>query len=107
MTIDQIATIRRLRQSTIEDHIIEIALSDHLFPIDDFIDQSVATEILHSAKQLGQRKLKPIKEQFRTCILFSNSPRVGEVRRKDMNKYRSIGKVFWLFFIQAWPEGDY
>ena len=42
--------------STIEDHIIEIALSDHAFSIDDFISHhTVATEILQSAKQLGQR----------------------------------------------------
>ena len=70
MTIDQIAAIRSLRQSTIEDHIIEIALSDQFFVIDDFIEPSVATEILQFAKRLGQKKLKPIKEQFQHVSYF-------------------------------------
>lgn len=69
-TIEQIAAMRQLRRSTIEDHIIEIALTDDLFSIDHFIDHEAAIDIFTTAQQLGQKKLKPIKERFEDVSYF-------------------------------------
>ncbi|MBS4176477.1 helix-turn-helix domain-containing protein [Lederbergia citrea] len=69
-SILQIAAMRGLKESTVEDHIIEIALSDRDFSIDSFIDQKTAAEISDIAKRLGQRKLKPIKEQVQDISYF-------------------------------------
>lgn len=62
-TIEQIAASRKLKKSTIEDHIIEIALVDKLFPIEAFVEKHTEAEIIRAVKKLGGRKLKPIKEQ--------------------------------------------
>lgn len=70
MTIDQVAKVRRLRRSTIEDHVIEIALMDQQFSIDHLIDSQKREEIIEAVKLLGKKKLKPIMENIEHVSYF-------------------------------------
>lgn len=69
-TVEKVAFLRNLKQSTIEDHIIEIAMNDPSFSIEPFIDLQLAKEIVAVARQLKVKKLKPIKEQIHTANYF-------------------------------------
>src|SRR5690606_34171005 len=70
LTITQIAELRNLKKGTVEDHIIEIALLDPNFSIKPFVDSRQAVAILETAKQLGHKKLKPIKEKVKDSSYF-------------------------------------
>ncbi|MBS4194532.1 helix-turn-helix domain-containing protein [Lederbergia citri] len=70
LTITQIAELRKLKQGTVEDHIIEIALLDPEFSIKPFVENRQAAAILETAKQLGHKKLKPIKEKVKDSSYF-------------------------------------
>lgn len=61
-TIQEIAAIRHLKVSTIEDHIVENVLSNHHFPIEQFITTQQFTLIKNKINELNTRKLKIIKE---------------------------------------------
>ncbi|SFE33265.1 helix-turn-helix domain-containing protein [Alteribacillus iranensis] len=63
-TLQDIASVRQLKNSTIEDHVVEIASEDTDFPIHHYVPQEVQTEILRVAKQTGTYRLKIIKEQM-------------------------------------------
>nr|WP_249315349.1 helix-turn-helix domain-containing protein [Bacillus sp. FJAT-49711] len=68
--ISQIAEMRNIKEGTVEDHIIEIALLDPHFSIDPFIERSQAKAILEVAEGLSQKKLKPIKEKMQDSSYF-------------------------------------
>ncbi|CQR46721.1 hypothetical protein BN1058_00994 [Paraliobacillus sp. PM-2] len=77
-TIDQIAQIRNLKRSTIEDHIIEIAYVDPQFDITKFIDNLTYRTILTAIEEQKTTKLKEIKEAldnqydyFKIRLVFS------------------------------------
>lgn len=61
-TIEEIAKLRSLKKSTIEDHIVEIALMIPSFSIDKYVDIEKQKEIIHVVETLNTRKLKRIKE---------------------------------------------
>lgn len=61
LTLEEIAKKRNLKINTINDHIVEIALQDEHFPIDQFVSQKKQQEIYHAVKQLKSLKLKDIK----------------------------------------------
>ncbi|WP_088069254.1 helix-turn-helix domain-containing protein [Gottfriedia luciferensis] len=61
-SIQDIAHIRKLKISTIEDHIVECVISDKRFPIDQFITNEQYTMIKNKILELNTRKLKIIKE---------------------------------------------
>ncbi|KRG09655.1 helix-turn-helix domain-containing protein [Lederbergia galactosidilytica] len=69
-TVRKVAFLRNLKQSTIEDHIIEIAMNDPSFSIEPFIGPQLAKEIVAAAQQLKVKKLKPIKEQIPAATYF-------------------------------------
>ncbi|MFD2617673.1 helix-turn-helix domain-containing protein [Terrilactibacillus laevilacticus] len=62
LTLDQIASIRRLTQNTIEDHVIEIAFQDPSFPIDSFIDENSYQHIQRIIGSLTTKRLSVIKD---------------------------------------------
>ncbi|MDZ5712040.1 helix-turn-helix domain-containing protein [Jeotgalibacillus haloalkalitolerans] len=66
--IDQIATIRHLKRSTIEDHILEIALLDKHFSIDSYVTETLINKIkeLHGKSN----RLKYIKDQLPEADYF-------------------------------------
>ncbi|GER66055.1 hypothetical protein BpJC7_06130 [Weizmannia acidilactici] len=63
-SIAEIAGLRGLRQSTIEDHLIEIALNDPDFPLNRYVAKEDENKILNAAVELNTKKLKPIKEKI-------------------------------------------
>ncbi|MFD6208213.1 helix-turn-helix domain-containing protein [Peribacillus sp. NPDC060253] len=58
----EIAEIRRLKVNTIEDHLVEIVLSDNSFPIADYVSSEDESKIAAAIKELGTKKLKAIKQ---------------------------------------------
>jgi uncharacterized protein YpbB len=64
MTIKQIAETRRLKQATIEDHIVELALNDPHFSIRPFIDEQKERAVLKAGETSAARQLKPLKDQL-------------------------------------------
>ncbi|MED1601460.1 helix-turn-helix domain-containing protein [Alkalihalophilus marmarensis] len=62
-TLDQIATKRKLKRSTIEDHIIEIALQQPDFSIKPYVTEEIKQKINAFMKEKGSSvKLRDIKE---------------------------------------------
>ncbi|WP_409251215.1 helix-turn-helix domain-containing protein [Bacillus sp. SCS-153A] len=68
--IKRIAQIRRLKESTIEDHVVEIALNDSRFSIEGFIPEEEIKQVIQKAKEVNKRKLKPIKEALPQLSYF-------------------------------------
>lgn len=60
--LGEISEIRRLKVNTIEDHLVEIVLSDKSFPISDYVTIEDEREIDVAIKELGTKKLKAIKQ---------------------------------------------
>ncbi|AGT32565.1 Rrf2 family transcriptional regulator [Geobacillus genomosp. 3] len=61
-TVEEIAKFRRLKRSTVEDHIVEIAANVPGFSIAPFVADGKAVSIQAAARALGTRKLKDIRE---------------------------------------------
>ncbi|SDZ68804.1 Uncharacterized protein YpbB [Evansella caseinilytica] len=60
--IEEISRIRKLRISTIEDHLIELAIYDPHFSYADFITEKEIAEVLSVAASLETKRLRLIKE---------------------------------------------
>ncbi|HLR66351.1 helix-turn-helix domain-containing protein [Virgibacillus alimentarius] len=69
-SIEQIAKRRRLKENTICDHIVEIALNDNHFPIEYYVEKNTFEEILNAIKQTNSLKLKHIKEKVNDDISY-------------------------------------
>lgn len=61
-TIDEIAEIRNLKRSTIEDHLVEIALIDKTFDITNIVSIEKQKMIMLAAEQSKTKQLKHIRE---------------------------------------------
>jgi uncharacterized protein YpbB len=70
MDIKRISELRRLKESTIEDHVVEIALNDKVFSIERFVPEADIEHILHIARKVNMRKLKPIKDALPQLSYF-------------------------------------
>ncbi|MBS8264731.1 RQC domain-containing protein [Mesobacillus boroniphilus] len=68
--LEEISAARNLKQSTIEDHVVEIALSIKEFNIDGYILQNKKERILQAAQRNSAKKLKQIKEQVTDASYF-------------------------------------
>jgi uncharacterized protein YpbB len=62
VSLEEIARIRKLKRSTIEDHLVEIAFNDKQFNIAPFVPSERQTLIINAAKQNGSKQLKHIRE---------------------------------------------
>lgn len=62
-TLEQIANIRQLKISTIEDHFVEMAMSEPHFPILQFIQEEDIAKVKVVLKETGSKRLKVIREQ--------------------------------------------
>lgn len=63
-SIEEILHLRNLKQSTIEDHIIEIILNVPEFPVHRLVSKEKITRIKNSIEQLSSKSLKVIKQQL-------------------------------------------
>ena len=68
--LERIAEIRQLKMSTIEDHMIEIAMNDSSFPIVDFVTEKQMNEVIAKAEAMGTKRLKLLKEAFSSLSYF-------------------------------------
>lgn len=64
MTIEQIAASRRLKQATVEDHIVELTLNDPVFTIEPFIEKKKEQAVLRVLSSGASRQLKTLKDQL-------------------------------------------
>jgi uncharacterized protein YpbB len=69
-TINEIAVKRHLKTSTIEDHIVEIALNIDGFSIDSFINPGNQNKILSVARSEATKQLKLIKNKVVSANYF-------------------------------------
>ncbi|GMB07831.1 helix-turn-helix domain-containing protein [Thermolongibacillus altinsuensis] len=69
-TLDEIARIRRLKRSTIEDHIVEIAANIPHFSIAPFLSEEKRQQIVGVAEKLRTKKLRMIKEALEDVSYF-------------------------------------
>ncbi|WP_156289260.1 helix-turn-helix domain-containing protein [Oceanobacillus salinisoli] len=61
-SISQITSIRNLKENTIFDHIVEIALYTDNFPIRDYVNQEEQNEIIEAIEKAESYRLKDIKK---------------------------------------------
>ncbi|MBT2677673.1 helix-turn-helix domain-containing protein [Bacillus sp. ISL-35] len=69
-SLDEIAVVRNLKQSTIEDHIVEIVLTIKEFDIERYVPAGKLERILLAAQQNSAKKLKQIKERVADASYF-------------------------------------
>ncbi|WP_108671088.1 helix-turn-helix domain-containing protein [Peribacillus acanthi] len=62
--IDEIAAVRGLKTSTVEDHIVELALSIKDFNISPYVSEEIFQEILSISNKLKTKQLKIIKQEL-------------------------------------------
>ncbi len=70
-SIEKISRLRKLKRNTIEDHIVEIAITDPNFSIDPYVLPELQQKINQTAYRLKTRKLKKIKEALPEADYFS------------------------------------
>ncbi|MEC1179125.1 helix-turn-helix domain-containing protein [Metasolibacillus meyeri] len=61
-SLEQIAYRRNLKQSTIEDHFVELAMNDVTFPIEYFVKQEELVQVQHAVSTYATKKLKVLRE---------------------------------------------
>lgn len=61
-SIEEISHKRRLKQSTIEDHLIELAMNDPSFPIEQFITKEDIQQVFEATEMYDTKKLKVLHE---------------------------------------------
>lgn len=69
-TLEQIAQRRRLKMSTIEDHIAELAMTDPNFEVSNFVPDALNLEIQGIIETMDIKKLKLIKERIPQASYF-------------------------------------
>ncbi|EIJ78716.1 hypothetical protein PB1_14199 [Bacillus methanolicus PB1] len=70
MPLERIAQVRNLKRSTIEDHIVEIALNMKDFDISPYVDRSKQTNIIKAAEKVSSKQLKHIRTQAGNASYF-------------------------------------
>lgn len=69
-SIDKIAAMRQLKVSTIEDHIVEMALGYEQFPYEQFIGKEDSLAVQRKAEELATKRLRVLKESFPQLSYF-------------------------------------
>lgn len=69
-SIDEIVKLRHLKQSTIEDHLVEFALNIDDFSIETYVDKELQDKIMNLSFQLQTRQLKIIRNHLTQASYF-------------------------------------
>lgn len=69
-SIEEISAVRKLKESTIEDHIVEIILNIPTFSISNYVTEETFAAIKNSVKTLETKSLKLIKESLQSVSYF-------------------------------------
>ena len=69
-TLESISRIRHLKQSTIEDHIVEIAISNRQFSIKAFVPEEIEESILRFANTSQTSRLRELKDKLEPEVSY-------------------------------------
>ncbi len=69
-SMESISAVRKLKMSTIEDHIIEMAMNDERFPITRFVSEEHIRSVISKSEELGTKRLKLLKDVFESLSYF-------------------------------------
>ena len=69
-TLEQIMQMRRLKQSTIEDHLVEYAMNEPNFSIGAFVSYTDAEKVWQASKQYQTKKLKVLHDAVEGISYF-------------------------------------
>jgi uncharacterized protein YpbB len=69
-SIEQISAIRNLKNSTIEDHLVEFALNINEFSIDPYVDKKTQEKVMDISQLVGTKQLKLIRSKLPTASYF-------------------------------------
>jgi uncharacterized protein YpbB len=69
-SLEEISRIRKLKVNTIEDHVIELILTQEDLAIEPFITQEEYVKVLKVMKEAQTKRLKPIKEKLPQLTYF-------------------------------------
>jgi uncharacterized protein YpbB len=69
-SLEQIAELRQLKTSTIEDHFVELAMNDPAFLYTPFMDSAVYKKINQISEELKTMRLRDIKERLPQASYF-------------------------------------
>ena len=86
-SLDEIAAIRRLKTSTIEDHLVEIVLADKSFPIGNYVSKEDEADIVKCIRELKTRQLKAIKRTVKNDQVSFFQIRLVLAKEGDGNEY--------------------
>jgi uncharacterized protein YpbB len=82
-SIEDISRIRKLKVNTVEDHFIEIILTHDHFDTDCFIPLAELKKAASVMKELGTRRLKPIKEKLPHLTYFQIRIAIAKAGEKN------------------------
>lgn len=85
-SMEEIAKIRNLKVSTIQDHIVEMALNLENFQIETFVNEEKRRKIVKAVKCNPTKQLKYIKQQVNEASYFEI--RLVIARLKNEHEYR-------------------
>lgn len=69
-SMNDIASARNLKMSTIEDHFIEMAMNDDNFPITHFVSEGTIKTVITKSTEMGTKRLKLLKNEFDSLSYF-------------------------------------
>jgi uncharacterized protein YpbB len=69
-TLEKIANIRNLKLSTIEDHLVELALHVKDFSLEPYVNHELMKRILEISRKKGTKQLKVIREEAAEATYF-------------------------------------
>lgn len=69
-TLEQIASLRQLKTSTIEDHVVELAMNDPYFNYKPFMSTELYTTIITESHRNKTKRLREIKENLPEASYF-------------------------------------
>lgn len=61
-SVVRISELRRLKTSTIEDHLVELAMNDRYFALEEFVTETERKQVVEAIEAYGTRKLKVLRE---------------------------------------------
>jgi len=94
-SVSQISQIRRLKENTIKDHIVEICWSDQNYPIEQFVDEKTIQKVKQAIQTSNSLQLKTIKSlipeeityfQIQIALTRIKNVFAGSVKAYETNK---------------------
>jgi uncharacterized protein YpbB len=87
---EQVSSIRNLKLSTIEDHLVELALNVSSFSIDSYVEPEIQEQIIKYSRSSSTKQLKVIRNEFKDVSYFQI--RLVLAKYGDENGIRTTAK---------------